>query len=73
MLEKDREVKWTAGSKLYFEKINQALTEAPMLVTPYFSKYFLTFSFSYEDTIVAVLMQKNSEGLNNLFHSLVKT
>ena len=46
MLKKDQEVKWTAEAKNSFEKIKQALTEAPVLVSPNFSKYFLTFSFA---------------------------
>ena len=34
-----------------------------MLVSPDFSKDFLTFSFSSKDTIVVVLLQKNADGL----------
>ena len=46
MLKKDQEVKWIAKARNSFEKIKQALTEAPMLVSPNFSKYFLTFYFA---------------------------
>ena len=63
MLKKDQEVKWTTEAKNAFEKIKMALTEAPVLVSPYFTKEFLTFSFPSEDTIAAVLLQKNKEGL----------
>ena len=58
MLRKDQEVKWTTEARASFEKIKQALTEAPVLVSPDFSKYFLTFSFASQDTIVVVLLQK---------------
>ena len=63
MLKKDQEVKWTAEAKNTFEKIKMALTEAPVLVCPNFTKDFLTFSFASEDTLDAVLLQKNKDGL----------
>ena len=56
MLKKDQEVKWTAEANNSFEKIKKALTEAPVLVSPDFSKYFLNFSFTSQDTIAVVLL-----------------
>jgi len=56
MLKKDQEVKWTAEAKNSFEKIKMALTEAPVLVSPDFTKEFLTFSFASEDTLALVLL-----------------
>ena len=46
-----------------FERIKQALTKAPVLVSADFSKDFITFSFAFEDSIVAALLQKNAEGM----------
>ena len=63
MLKKDQEVRWNVEEKAAFEKIKVDLTEAPVLVSPDFTKEFLTFSFASEDTIAAVLLQKNKEGL----------
>ena len=63
MLKKDKEVKWLAEARLSFEKIKQALIEAPILISPDFSKDFLVFSFAYEDIIPIVLLQNNSKGL----------
>ena len=63
MLKKDQEVKWTTEAKNSFEKIKIALTESPVLVSPDFTREFLTFSFSFEDTLAAVLLQKNKDGL----------
>jgi hypothetical protein len=37
--------------------------EAPVLIIPDYSKDFLIFSFASFNTVVAVLLQKNSEGL----------
>jgi hypothetical protein len=43
MLRKENEVKWTAESREYFEQIKKALTEAPMLISPDYSKDFRNF------------------------------
>ena len=63
MLKKDQEVKWTTEAKNPFEKIKMAITEAPILVSPDFTREFLTFSFASEDTLAVVLLQKNKDGL----------
>ena len=73
MLRKDREVKWTTEARASFEKIKQALTEAPVLVSPDFSKDFLTFSFSSQDIIATVLLQKNADGLHQPIDFFSKT
>ena len=65
MLRKDQELKWTTEARASFEKIKQALTEAPVLVSPDFSKEFLAFSFASQDTIAIVLLQKNADGLEH--------
>jgi len=38
------------------------LTEATVLISPDYSKYFLIFSFASCDTVAAVLLQKNDQG-----------
>jgi hypothetical protein len=43
MLRKGNEVKWTVESKGSFNQIKKALTEAPMLISPDYSKDFLIF------------------------------
>ena len=73
MLKKDQEVKWTAKAKNSFEKIKMALTEAPVLVRPDFTKEFLTFSFASEDTLAVVLLQKNKDGLEQPISFFSKT
>ena len=73
MLKKDQEVRWTVEAKAAFEKIKVALTEAPVLVSPDFTKEFLTFSFASVDTIAAVLLQKNKEGLEQPISFFSKT
>jgi hypothetical protein len=56
MLRKGHEVKWTSESRESFVLIKKALTEAPVLISPDYSKDFLIFSFSSYDTIAAVLL-----------------
>ena len=43
MLKKYHEIKWIVDTRKDFIDIKQAITEATILVTPYFSKYFLIF------------------------------
>ena len=56
MLRKDNEIKWTSEARQSFADIKKTLTEAPMLINPYFTKYFMIFSFSCEHTIARVLL-----------------
>ena len=63
MLKKENEVRWTSESRHSFEKIKKALTEAPVLISPDYSKDFLIFSFASPDTVVAVLLQTNKVGI----------
>jgi hypothetical protein len=65
MLRKENEVKWTTESINYFDQIKKALTEAPMLISPDYSKDFLIFSFPSFDTVAVVLLQNNVEGLEH--------
>ena len=63
MLRKGNEFKWTAEPRESFIQIKKALTEAPVLISPDYSKDFLIFSFASFDTVATVLLQKNAEGL----------
>lgn len=61
MLKNDQEIKWTLEARSSFDKIKQAIWQSLVLIIPDYSKYFLIFSFASENTIVAVLLQKNNE------------
>jgi hypothetical protein len=63
MLRKRNKVKWTTEPRESFNQMKQALTEAPVLISPNYSKYVMIFSFASFDTIAVVLSQKNAEGL----------
>jgi hypothetical protein len=62
MLRKGNEVKWTTEPRESFVQIKRALIEAPVLISPNYSKDFLIFSFASFDTVTTVLLQKNEEG-----------
>ena len=60
MLKKYHEIKWTIDARRYFKDIKQDINEAPVLVSPYFSKDFLIFSYASDHTIAGVLLQRNN-------------
>jgi len=63
MLQKENGIKWTVESKQSFSDIKKPeLTEAPVLVSPDFTKDFLIFYFASEHTMAGVLLQKNDQG-----------
>ena len=62
MLKKDHEIKWTVEAMKYFKNIKKDISEALVLVSPNFDKYFVIFSYASEHTIAAVLLQKNYQG-----------
>jgi hypothetical protein len=64
MLRKGNEVKWTVEAQNSFDQINQALNEATILISPDYSKEFMIFSFSSHDTLVTVLLKKNTDGMD---------
>eukprot|EP00253_Pinus_taeda_P020351 PITA_20351 len=73
MLKKGADFKWTVEAKKSFEEIKKALTQAPVLISPYFTKEFLIFTFASEDTIAGVLLQKGSQGTEQPISFFSKT
>ena len=65
MLRKGSEIKWSLEAKKSFEEIKDALTKAPVLISPNFEKDFQIYYFASKHTIVGVLLQKNEEGHEN--------
>jgi len=62
MLRKESEVKWTKEARDAFENIKKEIMTSPVLISPNFDKDFYIFSFASNDTIAAVLLQKNEDG-----------
>lgn len=62
MLRKGFDIKWIAKEKNSFEKVKKSLTQELVIISPYFSKGFLVFTFASENTIARVLLQKGKQG-----------
>jgi hypothetical protein len=58
LLKKDQRFDWTQEIQSEFTNIKHEITNAPMLIIPYFNKYFIIYSFSSEDTIATILTQR---------------
>eukprot|EP00253_Pinus_taeda_P035206 PITA_35206 len=65
MLKKGSEIKWTDVARSSFEAIKQAIMEAPTLINPDYTKELYIFSFPSYDTLAAILLQKNDEGIEH--------
>jgi hypothetical protein len=46
MLKKNTKIKWNTEAKQSFKQVNQALTQAHVLISPNYTKDFYLFSFS---------------------------
>jgi hypothetical protein len=62
MLLKYTKIKWNTEAKQSIEQVKHVLTQAPVLISPNYTKDLYLFSFASEHTIGMVLLQKNSEG-----------
>ena len=62
LLKKDAKFEWTDEGKDAFKSIKDSISRSVVLIIPDYSKEFHIFSFSSEDTIAGVLLEKNKEG-----------
>ena len=62
MIKKDSNFKWSKERKEAFDKIKEAIAEAPTLRSPKFDNEFILYMFSSDHSIVAALTQKNEDG-----------
>jgi hypothetical protein len=58
LLRKDVTFKWDNDSLRSFEDIKEAITMTPVLVSPDYSRDFIIFSFTSQDTIVRSVIAK---------------
>jgi hypothetical protein len=69
MIKKDVVFKWGSQENQAFHAIRQAITEAPSLMSPDFSKDFTLYTFASDRSYVAVLTQKMMITMKSPFHS----
>jgi hypothetical protein len=62
LLKKDACFEWESEGRMSFEHIKEAITVAPVLMNPNFSRDFIIFYFASKDTIAGILLQKNDQG-----------
>jgi hypothetical protein len=60
-LKKDQRFEWTEDIQRAFNNIKNAISTAPVLISPDFNKYFIIYSFSSEETISSILTQRNNK------------
>ena len=62
MVKQSVQFKWTNVEKNTFSKIKTYITHAPSLKSMNFKKYFISYTFASDDSLRAVLMQKEDKG-----------
>jgi len=61
LLKKDVAFRWDDKAIKSFEDIKDVISQAPVLISPDYSRDFIIFSFASLDTIAGVLMQKDTD------------
>ena len=61
LVKKDVPFKWSDEQKNAFTEIQKTIAEAPALMSPYFSKVFILYSFPTDFSYAAILTKKNHE------------
>lgn len=56
---------WNLKGKVAFNEIKEAIAHAPMLVCLDYTKDFIMYSYASKNTLSAILMQKNLEGVES--------
>ena len=73
LVKKDVPFKWSNEQKNTFTKIRKAIAEVPALMSPYFSKYFILYTFSTDFSYAAVITYKNHEDVEILISFMSST
>ena len=62
MVKQNAQFKWTETEKNAFSKIKTVVAHAPSLKSPDFDKDFIMYTFASDDSLAAVLTQKEEGG-----------
>ena len=62
MVKQSVQFKWTDIEKNAFSKIKTSIAHAPSLKSPNFEKDFILYTFASDDSLAAVLTQKEDGG-----------
>ena len=69
MVKQNAQFKWTEIEKNEFSKIKTAVAHAPSLKIPDFDKYFILYTFAFDDSLAVVLTQKEDGEMNSPYIS----
>ena len=61
MFRKDNVIRWTSEAKQSFVDIKKSLTKAPMLISPYFTRYLCYFHFPQSIQLQGFYYRKNDQ------------
>jgi hypothetical protein len=61
MIRKDVEFKWDDEQKKAFNNIKTVISQAPVLRSPDFNKYFFLYTFASDQSLVAVLTKMDDD------------
>ena len=62
MVKQSVQFKWTDVEKNAFSRIKTVVAHVPSLKSPYFEKDFILYTFASDDSLAAVLTQKEDGG-----------
>ena len=62
MVKQSVQFKWIDSEKGAFNKIKTSIAHAPSLKIPNFEKDFILYTFASDDSLAAILMQKEEGG-----------
>ena len=72
LLKKDVAFRWDDKAIKSFEDIKDAISQAPILINPDYSRDFIIFSFASQDTITGILLQKDIDDYECLVDFIIK-
>jgi hypothetical protein len=61
MIHKDVDFKWDVERNKGFSAIKISISQAPVLRSPNFNKYFFLYSFSFDQSLAVVLTKKDDD------------
>jgi len=73
LLKKDTPFIWVEQAQASFEKLKYALTNAPLLHPPDYSKYYILYLVASSTTIAMVLVQETYDGKEHVVCYLSKS
>ena len=69
MVKQSAQFKWIDIEKNTFSKIKTVVAHAPSLKSPDFDKDFILYTFASDDSLAAMLTQKEDGGVNSKYLS----